>query len=81
MARAPKDYGDTMGAWAGYGGRVALDTLCRALGLASPKDGGIDGAGVYDAWLAGECERIARYNLRDAQAVRDVWHRLQGRGA
>lgn len=24
---------------------------------------------------------IARYNLRDAQAVRDVWHRLQGRGA
>lgn len=81
MARAPKDYGCTMQAWAGYGGRVSLDVLCRALGLASPKDGGIDGAGVYDAWRAGDCERIAAYNLRDALAVRDVWHRLQRRGA
>lgn len=81
MARTPKDYGDTMSAWAGFNGRVALDTLCRALGLDSPKDGGIDGAGVYDAWQAGEYERIARYNLRDAMAVRDVWYRLLGRGA
>lgn len=81
MARAPKDFGDTMTAWAGYGGRVALDTLCRSLGVESPKNGGLDGAGVYDAWLADRCEHIAAYNLRDARAVRDVWHRLQGRGA
>ena len=77
-ARAGRDYGDTMQAWAGYGNRVSLDALCRALDVPSPKDGGIDGAGVFDAWLAGEHERIAAYNLRDTLATRDVWHRLQG---
>ncbi len=79
MARAGKDYGDTMLLWAGFGQRVALDSLCRALGIASPK-GDMDGGQVFDAWLAGEYGRIADYNLRDAQAVREVWHRLQGRG-
>lgn len=77
-ARAGKDYGCTMLAWAGFGGRVSLDALCRALSVPSPKDGGIDGAGVYDTWLAGEYERIAAYNLRDTLATRDVWQRLQG---
>jgi hypothetical protein len=77
-ARAGKDYGDTMLMWAGFGNRVSLDALCRALSVPSPKDGGIDGAGVYDAWLAGEHERIAAYNLRDTLATRDVWHRLNG---
>ena len=77
-ARAGKDYGCTMLMWAGYGGWVSLDALCRALDVPSPKDGGIDGAGVYDAWLAGEHERIAAYNLRDTLATREVWHRLNG---
>lgn len=54
MARAGKEYGDSMSSWAGYGGRVSLDALCRALGVTSPKDGDLDGAGVYDAWTAGE---------------------------
>lgn len=79
-ARHGKDYGDTMTLWAGYGGRISLDTLCHALGVPSPKEGGIDGAGVFDAWLAGEYERIAQYNLSDVLATRDVWHRLQGGG-
>ncbi len=79
MARAGKDYGDTMTAWAGLRGTVSLDTLCRALGLDSPK-GDLHGAGVFAAWQAGEYERIAAYNLRDAVSVRDVWQRLQGRG-
>jgi hypothetical protein len=77
-ARAGKDFGDTMLMWAGYGNRVSLDALCRALSVPSPKDGGIDGAGVYDAWLNGEYERIAAYNLRDTLATRDVWHCLNG---
>ena len=80
-ARAGKDYGCTMASWAGFAGRVSLDALCRALKLPSPKDGGIDGAGVYDAWLAGEYERIAAYNLRDTLATREVWHRLNGGAA
>lgn len=77
-AREGKDFGCTMVQWAGYGGRVSLDALCRALDVPSPKDWGIDGAGVYDAWLNREYERIAAYNLRDALATRDVWHRLNG---
>lgn len=80
-AREGKDYGCTMLAWAGFGGRVSLDALCHALGIPSPKDGGIDGAGVYDAWLAGEYKRIGSYNLRDTLATCEVWHRLQGAGA
>ena len=80
-AREGKDFACTMLTWAGYGGRVSLDALCRALSIASPKDGGIDGAGVYDAWLAGEHERIAQYNLRDVLATAQVWHRLQGGAA
>ena len=78
MARAGKDYGDTMLLWAGFGGRVSLDTLCRALGIASPKAEGMDGAQVFDHWLAGDVAAIERYNLADAQAVGEVWHRLNG---
>lgn len=77
-ARAGKDYGCTMLLWAGYGGRVSLDSLCGALGVPSPKEGGIDGSQVFDAWLAGETERIAAYNLRDTVALAEVWDRLHG---
>ena len=76
-ARAGKDFGCTMLAWAGFGNRVSLDALCRALGVPSPKEGGIDGAGVYDAWLAGRHAEIAAYNLRDTLATKTVWQRLQ----
>lgn len=75
-ARAGKDFGCTMLAWAGFGNRVSLDALCRALDVPSPKDGGIDGAGVYDAWLAGRHAEIAEYNLRDVLATKAVWQRL-----
>jgi hypothetical protein len=77
MARGGRDYTCTMQLWAGYGGRVSLDALCRALKVPSPKEG-IDGSQVFDAWLAGESERIARYNLQDARACREVFHRLVG---
>jgi len=77
-ARQGKDYSCSMLEWTGYGGRVSLDALCKALGVATPKDGGIDGSQVYDAWLAGEYERIAAYNLRDALATAAVWNRMQG---
>jgi len=78
-ARVGKDYGCTMQLWAGYGQRISLDTLCTVLGIESPK-GDLDGSQVYDAWLAGQADRIARYNLADAKACAAAWHRLQ-RGA
>lgn len=75
-ARDGKDYGDTMTAWAGYRNTISLDRLCRALGVPSPKDGGMDGGSVFDAWQAGEHERIATYNAADVLAVRRCWARL-----
>jgi 3'-5' exonuclease len=78
MARAGKDYACTMQAWVGFGQRISLDNLCRALGLPSPKDSGLDGSKILDVWLAGEWERIERYNADDAWAVREIWHRLHG---
>jgi 3'-5' exonuclease len=72
-ARAGKDFGCTMQAWAGYGGKVSLDTLCRVLAVPTSK-GDLTGARVFDAWLlAGDLERIAAYNLGDAKACRDCW--------
>ena len=78
MSRVGKDYGCTMLTWAGYGGRVSLDSLCRALTIPSPKDCGMDGSQVFDAWLAGEYDSIETYCLADAMAAADVWQRLQG---
>jgi len=78
MVRVGRDYSCTMIAWAGYGQRVSLDVLCRALGVPSPKDAGMDGSQVFDAWLEGRHSEIAAYNLRDARAVREVHHRLMG---
>lgn len=81
MARAGQHYGDTMMVWAGWGKFIGLDALTRALVLPSPKAEGMDGAKVFDAWMAGEHKAIAAYNLKDAQAVAAVWHRLQTVGA
>ena len=81
MARVGQHYGDTMTVWAGCGKFIGLDALTRALGLPSPKEGGMDGSKVFDAWQAGQHDDIAAYNLKDAQAVAAVWHRLQTVGA
>lgn len=74
-ARDGKDYGCTMLTWAGYKSTVSLDRLCRALGIQSPK-GDLDGSKVFDAWLAGEVDRIATYNAADTTTVRAIWRRL-----
>lgn len=78
MARPGRDYTCTMQSWAGYGQRISLDSLCRALGVPSPKTGDIDGSTVFDAWLAGEYARIEQYNTADTLAVREVYHRILG---
>ncbi len=77
-ARAGKDFGCTMMKWAGFGGRVSLDALCRALNVPSPKEGGIDGSKVYDAWMAGQHDQIAAYNMADVVATAAVWQRMAG---
>ena len=75
-ARLGRDYGDTMTMWAGYGQRISLDRLCKALGIPSPKAMGMDGGQVFDMWLAGEEGQIAEYNMRDVVATRACWLRM-----
>ena len=57
---------------------MSLARRCRALTIPSPKDTGMTGAQVFDAWLAGDFTDIATYNLADATATADVGQRLQG---
>jgi hypothetical protein len=77
MARPGRDFTCTMQTWAGFGKTVALDTLCRSLGVPSPK-GELDGSKVFDAWLAGDYKAIEAYNVADARAVREIHHRILG---
>ena len=75
-ARLGRDYGDTMTMWAGYGQRISLDRLCKALGIPSPKAMGMDGGHVFDMWQAGEYALIGEYNMRDVVATRACWLRM-----
>lgn len=76
----PGSYGDTMTLWAGNRGTIGLDKLCTALGVQSPK-GDMDGSKVFDAWQAGELDRIQRYNAADVVATRECWRRLNWEAA
>ncbi len=71
---------DTMTAWAGWGGRISLDRLCRALGIAtkgSELDGEeIDGAKVWDYVQAGRIEEVATYCAADVERVRALHRRM-----
>lgn len=66
---------DTMIQWAGVGGRVSLDKLCRALGIPTPKDG-IDGSQVWQAVQDGRIDDVLAYCISDVEATRKVWQRM-----
>jgi 3'-5' exonuclease len=66
---------DTMVQWAGVGGRITLDKLCRALSVPSPK-GEIDGSKVWDYVKAGRIAEVAEYCKRDVEATRAVHRRM-----
>lgn len=55
--------------------RISLDRLCKALGIPTSK-GDMDGSKAYDAYKAGEIERIAQYCCDDIRATRAVYKRL-----
>lgn len=61
--------------WAFRGG-VALDTLARALGIASPKEGGLDGSKVHEYYRKGKVEEIYEYCNRDVEVTREIYKRL-----
>lgn len=71
----PEKVFDTSAQWAGSGGRISLDKLCRALEIPSPKDG-IDGSKVWDAVRDGRLEEVVSYCARDVIATRAAFLRM-----
>lgn len=68
---------DTMHEWSKWGREhISLDNLCRALGVASSKTGGMDGSLVFPAYLEGRLPEIADYCREDVRAVRDCYKRM-----
>lgn len=68
---------DTMKEWEKWGAQgVSLHRLSIALGIASPKEEGIDGSKVYDYYLAGKTDEIAKYCKRDVEATRKVYKKM-----
>lgn len=65
---------DTMTRWAGYGNRISLDNLCRALGL--PGKDGMDGSMVWPAIQEGRIDDVAEYCRQDVERVRRVHRRM-----
>jgi len=55
--------------------RISLDKLCKVLGVPTSK-GDMDGSKVYDAYKAGEFDRIATYCKADVEVTRAVFRRL-----
>lgn len=66
---------DTMQAWAGYGGRISQDNLCKALGIEGKPDD-IDGSKVWDFYKAGKIDRIEEYNRDDVEKIRKIYNTL-----
>lgn len=67
---------DTMDQWMMYDGTISLHELSLALGIPSPKEHGIDGAQVYDFYLAQKYKDICDYCMRDVETVKAIYERL-----
>jgi hypothetical protein len=70
---------DTMREWAHWNPRaphISLAHLAEVLNIGIAKTAGMDGSCVYDEFLAGNQELIARYCLQDVDVVRAVYYRM-----
>ena len=65
----------TMQQWTGFTGKISLDALAGVLGLQSHK-ADFDGSMVYDAWMAGEKQRVADYCKQDVELTRQIYKRI-----
>lgn len=72
----PWQLADTMTLWnPDRDKRISLDKLSRILGIQTPK-GALDGSKIWDAYRAGEIEKIAAYCAGDVAAMRECYRRL-----
>lgn len=56
-----------------YSKAVSLELACDHLGVASPKEGEVKGAEVYDAFKKGKLDQIEAYCQRDVKATFDTY--------
>lgn len=69
---------DTMQEWSSWGrSAVGLEAIALAMGIPTPKGGGIDGSQVYDFFLAGKVDDICEYCKRDVDTTRQVYKRMR----
>ncbi|AUR83856.1 coil containing protein [Vibrio phage 1.042.O._10N.286.45.B8] len=73
-ARHGRDVFCTVEAWCGYGNRISLDNLSKALGVQS-KTEGMNGSKVYDTWIT-KPEDVVSYCVQDVTVLRDVYKRI-----
>jgi len=69
---------DTMTEWAGYGGTVSLDKLCKVLGV--EQKGDIDGSKVWQYVQDGKIAEVAEYCAKDVERVRQIYKRMTFEG-
>lgn len=75
--RYPKDVEDTMEMWAtDYKDHVSLSKIAAFLGI-DGKTNGLDGSMVYDAWCAGEYDRITEYCVGDVELTREIHAKMR----
>jgi 3'-5' exonuclease len=67
---------DTMWEWSLWRERISLNDVAEAVGIASPKNGGINGSQIYDYFCAGKHEEIALYCMRDVECAREIYYRI-----
>lgn len=66
---------DTMIQWAGIGGRIKLDKLCKIIGIDGKQDD-IDGSKVWDFVKAGEYQKVLDYCCDDVKKTRAIYRRM-----
>ena len=77
--RYTKDIEDTMEMWAiDYKDHVSLSKIAGFFGLDGKTDG-LDGSKIYDAYIAGEHDRISEYCKGDVALTREI-HRMISAG-
>jgi 3'-5' exonuclease len=69
---------DVMQEWSKWSnlGRTSLHGLSKALGIPSPKEGGIEGRDVARAYKNGRIKEICEYCERDVEATRQIYKRM-----
>ncbi len=55
---------------------ISLDTLAKALGLPSSKDGGIEGKDVWKAYQDNRQQEIYDYCKRDVEVTREIYRKM-----